>query len=609
MAPSLHEFSQQDFHFIIVGGGTAGLAVATRLSEDPTVQVGVIEAGPSALSADGGAITIPGRYGETIGSEYDWQFTTTAQPGLAGRSLPWPRGRVLGGSSALNLMAWNRGHREDYDAWAKLGNDGWAWDDLLPYFRQSETFHPPSAAHQEQYRSSYEQEFNGTNGPIQTTHMKQYSPAHQYWHDTLNALRVASSRDSLAGSNVGAWNMLATVDPNRQERSYSASAYYVPVQSRPNLHVLTEATVMEILLERRDDQWVATGARIRCDGEETDIHVSREVILSAGSIQSPQLLELSGIGRRDVLEAAGVDVKVPNDNVGENLQDHMMTATIFEVLPTLSSRDDVIGDPALREAADRAYYASRTGPWTVLPCSVAYCPLSQIITPAKQTELHSRAEAIAHATGRLEDELCARQFHPREPRGQVEYLFDLGNWSPFFQSQPGKKYATMLQMLQYPFSRGSIHIPARSDDTPKITATDRPVIDPKYFLGAGEIDREIMELAQQYTNRICATEPLAQIIRGRVFPPLPKESPEEEIYKDFVKNCTMTDWHPVGTCAMGGRQRAEAGVVDERLRVYGVHGLRVIDASIMPLQIGAHLQATVYAIAEKGAAMVREDWA
>lgn len=191
-----------------------------------------------------------------------------------------------------------------------------------PYFRRTEIFHPPSAAHQEQYRSAYQSEFNGTYGPLHTTHIKEYGPAHQYWHQTLNELGVPSSPESLAGSNCGVWNLVCTINPDTQERSYAASAYYLPFASRPNLHVLTEATVMKVLLEQKDS-WVGTGVRVRHDGVVMDIKAAREVIISAGSIQSPQILELSGIGRRDVLEAAGIEVKVDSPNVGENLQDHM----------------------------------------------------------------------------------------------------------------------------------------------------------------------------------------------------------------------------------------------------------------------------------------------
>ncbi|GLI74784.1 hypothetical protein PoHVEF18_003032 [Penicillium ochrochloron] len=604
-------FCQLPLHYLIVGGGTAGLAVAARLSEDPNVNVGVIEAGPSALNGeDGGAITVPGRYGETIGSKYDWQFETISQPGIGGRSLKWPRGRVLGGTSALNFMAWNRGHREDYDAWARLGNEDWGWDDLLPYFQRSETFHQPTAAHQEHYHSSYDAEFNGTDGPLHTTHIKQYGPAHQYWHATLNELGVASSRDSLAGSNCGAWNMVCTIDPQSQERSYSASAYYAPIARRKNLHVLTDATVLNVLIEMIDGERSATGVRVRHGDNEMDVKAAREVILCAGSIQSPQLLELSGIGQRKILAAAGIEVKIENSNVGENLQDHMMTATIFEVLPTLSSRDDILSDSILREAADRAYYASQIGPWTVLPCSVAYCPLAQVASPTEQTQLHIDARKVAQETRRLQDELLGEQFDStKELRGQLEYIFDLGNWSTHFQSEPGKKYGTLLQMLQYPFSRGSIHIPPQKDPSQKSTIHDKPIIDPRYYLGPGNIDRQVMALGQRMAKRIAQTEPLAKIIQRQVFPPLPDQSSSEQsVYEDFVTNYTVTDWHPVGTCAMGGSEGAKAGVVDERLRVYGVRGLRVIDASIMPLQVGAHIQATVYAIAEKGAAMIREDW-
>jgi hypothetical protein len=305
-----------------------------------------------------------------------------------------------------------------------------------------------------------------------------------------------------------------------------------------------------------------------------------------------------------------------------------VTATIFEVLPTLSSRDDILNDDILREAADRAYYASQTGPWTVLPCSVAYCPLIQVASQEEQTQLHEAASNVAQETGRLQDKLLAEQFDSEKRlRGQLEYIFDLGNWSQDFHSEPGKKYGTLLQMLQYPFSRGSIHIPPRRDNLCKSTIDDKPIIDPQYYLGPGKIDQKVMALGQRMAQHISQTEPLAKIIKKQVYPPLSHESTSEQsAQEEFVSNYTVTDWHrmfkmscilllqgltfdlAVGTCAMGGLEGAKAGVVDDRLRVYGVRGLRVIDASIMPLQVGAHIQATVYAIAEKGADMIYEEW-
>lgn len=223
-----------------------------------------------------------------------------------------------------------------------------------------------------------------------------------------------------------------------------------------------------------------------------------------------------------------------------------MTITIFEALPSLPTRDDVLSDPILREAADRAYYASRTGPWTILPCAVAYCPLSHILKPEELFQLRSSAEAIARQTGRQHDALLARQFSQNNSRGQVEYLFDLGNWSPYFASEPGKKYATMLQMLQYPFSRGSIHIPGcRKSKKARATIDDKPIIDPRYYQGPeGEIDRKVMAATQRFTDRICRTEPLARIIKRRVCPPeATEEKSEMDTYDEFVKDHTVTDWH------------------------------------------------------------------
>ncbi|CAF9941351.1 MAG: hypothetical protein ALECFALPRED_009078 [Alectoria fallacina] len=604
---SLTSFLSQKYTHLVIGGGTAGLVVAARLSENPNITVGVLEAGFAAF--DDPMINVPGRFGETLGSDYDWQFETIPQPGLNGRSVQWPRGRVLGGSSALNFMTWNRGCREDYDAWEELGAEGWGWNGLLPYFKKSETFHQPDSEHQSKHKSIFDPEQHGTAGPLQTTYSVTYGASHQHWHTTLHKLGIETNSSHFSGSNVGVWTSLTGVTPGTRERSYSATAYYRPNSGRANLHLLTGAFVQEVVLEKEGQDWVAKGVRFTHDGEERIVKTEGEVVICAGSVQSPQLLELSGIGNPDVLKAAGIEFKVDNPAVGENLQDHIMTTMIFEISPSIVTPEDLRADPKLAEAADKEYALSHSGPRTAIPSSIAYLPFSHFVPHEELSSLGKSLLSQLTPKSKPSDRILVDRLLADKNLGQIEWNFDVSNYSPYFKSLPGKKYATMLQMLQYPLSKGSIHTPPTHQKSgSKATAADKPVIDPKYFAGkGGENDFKMVLASQAYANKICSTSPLSDIIVERVYPPSDPTDPNYD-FADWVRNSTITDWHPIGTCAMGGKGKEDGYVLDSRLRVYGTKGLRVCDASIMPLHISAHPQATVYAIGEKGAAIIAEDW-
>lgn len=280
------------------------------------------------------------------------------------------------------------------------------------------------------------------------------------------------------------------------------------------------------------------------------------------------------------------------------LTTEQVTATIYEIDPSIQTPEDLRSNATLAAEADKLYETTQSGPRAILPCSICYVPFSHF-TPRETLA------AIAKQAPRssLRENILADRLSSPEPRlGQVEYIFDVGNWSPFLKpSNPAKKYATLLQILQYPFSRGSVHI-SPSDPHGK------PEIDPQYYAGengVGALDLELQIHCARFGQKLVQTEPLVGFIKGPAWP-ASAELGDEKL-KQWVIDNTITDWHPVGSCAMGGSLGMKGGVVDERLRVYGVHGLRVVDASVMPLQISAHLQATVYAIAEKASEMIKED--
>lgn len=275
---------------------------------------------------------------------------------------------------------------------------------------------------------------------------------------------------------------------------------------------------------------------------------------------------------------------------------------IFEVDRSLSNPDDLLTDEAVIAAAREQYLREQRGPFTILPCSLTYIPFSQTIPPNILADMHSKAANIT-AFDPEKRAILRKRLDGTSKLGQIEYIFDLGNWSTTFKGDTGKKYGTMLQMLQHPLSVGSIHIrPSKG-----LTGDIKPIIDPAYYAGShGQVDAEIIKECIRFGQKIAQTYPLASIIRAPANPTSDTVGDDAKL-RDWVKDNTITDWHPVGTCGMGGKAGIKGGVVDERLRVYGVKGLRVVDASVMPLQISAHLQATVYAIAEKGAHMILED--
>jgi choline dehydrogenase-like flavoprotein len=284
-----------------------------------------------------------------------------------------------------------------------------------------------------------------------------------------------------------------------------------------------------------------------------------------------------------------------------------VTVSVYEMDSSVASRADLMAYPALGEAADLEYAKSQSGPRTVIANTFAYLPLSTFL-PASHIQTLASSALPQTGTPSPREEILSRQFLPHSNLGQVEFILEPANYSAAFKPVVGKKYATMFMIHQYPFATGSIHIPPASAPDKPTTSDDKPIIDPKYYEGEkGNIDFEVMVSAQNFADKICRTASLSNIIKSRAFPPETSETGENEDFTSYVRNESTPDWHPVGTCGMGGHAGIKNGVVDARLRVYGVKGLRVVDASIMPLQISAHLQATVYAIAEKAASMILED--
>jgi choline dehydrogenase len=520
----------ESFDYIIVGAGSAGCVLANRLSADPNTRVLLLEAGGRDLYH---WIHIPVGYLYTIGNpRTDWMFQTEVEKGLGDRAIGYARGKVLGGSSSINGMIYMRGQAQDYDGWAQAGNTGWSWQDVLPAFKKFERFYDGA------------NEFHGADGELRVDKQRLKWAVLDAVRDAAQEIGLPHSHDFNTGDNEGVGYFHVT--QKNGLRWSAVRAFLNPARKRPNLKITTKATVEKVTV--KDGR--ATGIAYRVNGKEMQALAAREVILSAGAIGSPHLLQLSGIGDGETLCEHGIDVMRHLPGVGRNLQDHLQIRAVYGVtgIPTLNQfANSLFG----RMRMGLEFALRRTGPLTMAP--------SQLGIFAKSNE--------RYATPNIE-------FHvqPLSTEKLGERLHDF----------PG---VTASVCNLRPTSRGSVTL--RSKDP-----TQTPKIAPNY-LSTPEDEMVAVE-SLRYARRLFETNAMAPYT-PKELKPGPDAVSDEDLLK-AAQRLGTTIFHPVGTARMGSDTMA---VVDKDLRVHGLQGLRVVDASVMPTITSGNTNAPTMMIAEK----------
>jgi choline dehydrogenase len=526
------------FDYIIVGAGTAGCVLANRLSADPKTSVLLLEAGGKDSWI---WIHIPIGYLYTQNHpRTDWCFKTEPEPGLNGRALNYPRGRVLGGCSSINGMIYMRGQARDYDGWRQQGNRGWGWDDVLPYFKKSED-HVLGA-----------DEMHGAGGEWRIEQQRLSWEILDAFRDAAAEVGIPKITDFNRGNNEGCAYFQVT--QRKGVRWSTAKAFLRPALGRPNLTVLTGAQAASLLFEGRR----AVALRFRHGDQDKRASAGREVLLASGAIGSPQLLQLSGVGPAALLQELGIPVVHAQDGVGANLQDHLQIRTVYQVKHTRTLNEQA-NSWFGRARMGLQYALFRRGPLTMAPSQLGAFAKSD---PARETpDLEYHVQPLS--LDKFGDPL-----HP----------------FPAFT-------ASVCNLR--PESRGTVRLKSREPGA-------APAIAPNYL--ATETDRLVAAAAIRLTRRICAAPALTRFEPEEFLPGAELVSDQE--LAEAAGTIGTTIFHPVGTCRMGQDSLA---VVDDRLRVRGVDGLRVVDASIMPTITSGNTNAPVIMIAEKAADMIKAD--
>ncbi|KAI1122351.1 oxidoreductase [Nemania abortiva] len=601
----------ESFDFVIAGGGTAGLVLAARLSEVGHQRILVLEAGTD--HSDEARVKTPALYPALFGTDVDWGFSTVPQENLDGRNISVNQGKALGGSSILNAQVYVPPTKAILEAWAELGNDCWDWDTMAPYYRKAFTLpRVPDDLRRPLGIDNYKSDDASTGGPLQLSFPgNPLHPIREVWAETFKRKGYLMA-DTWADASVGAFSSLASVDPVKRERVHAVGAYYDSVKHRENLQIVVGAYVNQIIFADGQSRPKAIGLRYIHEGKAKTANARKEVIIAAGALKSPGLLELSGIGNRNILTKYGIETIKDLPGVGENLQDHLVCDIRYDASDEMGAlEDNAIPNSEATEDATQSSLRSLNGLVTSSGIlTYAYLPVIDFLTGKGRDKLIKLIDENRPPVSTQLENVRARMYYdvaektlldPNKPSGA--YLTAIGQQTVALDTSiclptPSQveNHLAIVAILAQPLSRGTVHIVSRDP-------AEGPEVDPKYL--SNPLDMEVFAQHTMYIESIARSAPLNGVLKQ----PLQRSSPlahvtDLDAARRYIKSRAISMWHPAGTCAM--LPESAGGVVDTSLRVYGVDNLRIVDASVVPLLPPGNLQSSIYAIAERAADLIKE---